>query len=61
MVMILMLPIGCASRGLYIKNLIGDAIHNLIDGMIVAVGFLISISLGLAVTVAVLFHELPSR
>ncbi|MEM3527257.1 MAG: ZIP family metal transporter [Candidatus Bathyarchaeia archaeon] len=42
-------------------NLIGDAIHNLIDGMIITVGFFISISFGIAVTVAVMFHELPQE
>ena len=42
-------------------NLIGDAIHNLIDGMIIAVSFLINVSVGLTTTVAVFFHELPQE
>jgi zinc and cadmium transporter len=42
-------------------NLIGDGIHNLIDGMIIAAGFFISIPVGLAATVAVAFHELPQE
>lgn len=42
-------------------NLIGDAIHNLIDGMIIAGSFLLSPSIGLATTVAVFFHELPQE
>jgi len=42
-------------------NLIGDAIHNLIDGMTIAASFLISIAVGLTTTVAVIFHELPQE
>jgi zinc and cadmium transporter len=42
-------------------NLVGDAIHNLIDGMIIAGSFLIGPSIGVATTVAVLFHELPQE
>ncbi len=39
----------------------GDALHNLIDGIIIAASFLISIPLGIATTVAVLFHEIPQE
>ncbi len=42
-------------------NVIGDGIHNLIDGMIIAASFLINITVGLATTVAVIFHELPQE
>jgi len=42
-------------------NLIGDGIHNLIDGMIIAASFFINITVGLATTVAVIFHELPQE
>ncbi len=42
-------------------NLIGDGIHNLIDGMIIAASFLIALPVGLATTVAVIFHELPQE
>ena len=41
--------------------LIGDAAHNLIDGMIIAASFLTSIPLGLATTIAVVFHEIPNE
>lgn len=40
-------------------NLIGDAAHNLIDGMVIAASFLVSPALGLATTLAVVFHEIP--
>lgn len=39
--------------------LIGDAAHNLIDGMIIAAGFLINTQVGIATAVAVIFHEIP--
>jgi len=42
-------------------NVIGDGIHNLIDGMIIAAGFFIAIPVGVATTVAVIFHELPQE
>ena len=42
-------------------NLIGDGIHNLIDGMIITASFFINISVGLAATIAVFFHELPQE
>ncbi len=42
-------------------NLIGDGIHNFVDGMVIAASFLIGFSVGLATTVAVIFHELPQE
>jgi zinc and cadmium transporter len=42
-------------------NLIGDSIHNLVDGMIIAGSFLISTTMGVASTIAVIFHELPQE
>jgi len=41
--------------------LVGDSIHNLIDGMVIAGSFLISIPVGIATTVAVIFHEIPQE
>lgn len=42
-------------------NLIGDGIHNLIDGLIIGASYLVSIPLGIATTVAVVFHEIPQE
>jgi zinc and cadmium transporter len=42
-------------------NLIGDGVHNFIDGMIIAGSFLISIPLGLTTTIAVILHEIPQE
>lgn len=41
--------------------LVGDSIHNFIDGMIIATSFLVSIPLGIATTTAVIFHEIPQE
>jgi len=42
-------------------NLVGDGIHNFIDGMVIAVSYLVGFSIGLATTIAVVFHELPQE
>jgi zinc and cadmium transporter len=42
-------------------NLVGDGAHNLLDGMIIAATFQLSIPLGIATTIAVIFHELPQE
>lgn len=42
-------------------TMVGDSVHNFIDGMIIAASFLISIPLGIASTVAVVFHEIPQE
>ena len=40
-------------------SLIGDAIHNFIDGVVIGSAFLVSIPLGISVTIAVIAHEIP--
>ena len=42
-------------------NLVGDGIHNFIDGVIIAASFLVSIPLGTATTMAVISHEIPQE
>jgi zinc and cadmium transporter len=44
-----------------ITNLVGDALHNLIDGAIVAGAFLASTKLGIATAIAVALHEIPQE
>lgn len=41
--------------------LIGDALHNFIDGVVIAATFLISIPLGVVTSLAVVIHELPQE
>jgi zinc and cadmium transporter len=42
-------------------NLFGDTIHNLIDGLIIGGSYMVSIPIGLATTLAVVFHEIPQE
>jgi zinc and cadmium transporter len=42
-------------------NLIADGVHNLIDGMMIGASYLISLPLGIATTLAVIFHEIPQE
>jgi len=42
-------------------NLFGDAVHNFIDGLIIGGSYLANIPLGIATTLAVVFHEIPQE
>lgn len=42
-------------------NLIGDAVHNFIDGVLIAASYLVSPALGASTTLAVFCHELPQE
>ncbi|MCX8093684.1 MAG: ZIP family metal transporter [Candidatus Goldbacteria bacterium] len=42
-------------------NLIGDGIHNFIDGLIIGATFFVDIKLGLATVIAIIFHEIPQE
>lgn len=42
-------------------NLVGDAVHNFLDGAVIATSFLVDTSLGLATTIAVVIHEVPQE
>lgn len=44
-----------------VTNLIGDALHNFVDGAIIAGSFLVSTKIGIATTVAVALHEIPQE
>lgn len=42
-------------------NLVGDGLHNFIDGIIIATSYIISIPIGIATTIAVILHEIPQE
>jgi zinc and cadmium transporter len=41
--------------------LVSDAAHNLIDGMVIAASYFISIEVGIATTTAIILHEIPQE
>lgn len=51
----------CSEHTFGYINLVGDAIHNFIDGLLIAGAFVVSPSLGLITTVALVFHEIPQE
>ncbi|MFH0840664.1 MAG: ZIP family metal transporter [bacterium] len=42
-------------------SLIGDGVHNFIDGLIIAASFAVDVRLGIVTTVAVITHEIPQE
>ena len=42
-------------------NLVGDGLHNFLDGIIIAGAYFISPTAGMATTLAVIFHEIPQE
>jgi zinc and cadmium transporter len=44
-----------------VSNLVGDGLHNFVDGAIIAGAFVASPNLGVATTVAVALHEIPQE
>ena len=44
-----------------VMNLVGDGIHNFLDGVIIGAAYMISIPVGIATTIAVIFHEIPQE
>ena len=40
---------------------VGDTLHNFIDGMIIAAAYFVSVPVGIATTIAVIFHEIPQE
>ena len=52
----------CDHTGVHaMTNIMGDALHNFIDGIVIATSFLVSIPLGLTTAFATSLHEIPKE
>lgn len=52
---------GCKIHSFAYMNLLGDTVHNFIDGLIIAAGFVVDIYLGIITTLTVALHEVPQE
>ena len=44
-----------------VTNLVGDTVHNMVDGLVIGVSYLVSVPVGIATTIAVALHEIPQE
>jgi zinc and cadmium transporter len=44
-----------------VNNLVGDGVHNFVDGAVIAGAFVADVRVGIATTVAVMLHEIPQE
>ncbi len=51
----------CSTHTFGYMNLVGDSIHNFIDGLVIASTFMVDFNLGIATTLAVAIHEIPQE
>jgi len=51
----------CDKHHIGYLNLFGDGLHNFLDGILIAAAYLASVSVGIAMTLAVIAHEIPQE
>lgn len=51
----------CPPAPIGVLNLVGDALHNMLDGVVIASTFLIGPSVGIIATIGVMLHEIPQE
>jgi len=51
----------CEVHSFTYLNLIGDGLHNFIDGLIIGVSFTSSVHIGIAAAMAIILHEIPQE
>lgn len=53
--------VDCKEHAFVPLNLLGDSLHNFIDGLLIASSFLINFKLGIITTLGVILHEVPQE
>jgi zinc and cadmium transporter len=51
----------CKVHSFAYTSLVGDSIHNFLDGIVIAAAFLVNIGAGIATSLAIIFHEIPQE
>ncbi|MDI6860777.1 MAG: ZIP family metal transporter [Caldisericia bacterium] len=52
---------GCEEHTFIPINLLGDSLHNFIDGVIISSSYLVNFKLGIISTLNIIFHEVPQE
>lgn len=52
---------GCEAHPFTLMSLIGDGVHNFVDGLVIASSFIIDPSLGFLTTFGIIAHEVPQE
>jgi len=51
----------CEIHAFTYLNLIGDAVHNFADGLVIGASFVVDIRFGIVTTLVIIFHEIPQE
>ena len=50
-----------SKKPLGLLNIVGDAIHNFVDGLVIGATYMVSIPLGIGASISIALHELPQE
>lgn len=51
----------CSVHAFTYLNLIGDSIHNFIDGLVIGSSFIVNVHFGVITSLVIIFHEIPQE